>query len=102
MIRYRLKVEPEEPYLWPGPGWEPVVHDGIFPLVAEPGDLYINRHRDPPLYYFFDSPTNCELVPRQEILTWVIGGLMMRPTPAQSPVQHSPRSAKPTRPMAVE
>lgn len=68
----------DEPY--PGPSWEPIIHDGIFPLTAEPGDIYINRHRKPPLIYLFNNKTNCEMTSAKEIDEWVTGGLMRHPT----------------------
>lgn len=74
--RYRIEGE-EEP--WPGPLWEPVVFDGAYPPTSEPGDIYINRYRNPPLYYIFTQRGDCKLVPREEIKEWVTGGLMKPP-----------------------
>jgi hypothetical protein len=82
-VRFRARIEPEDTDPWPGPGWEPVVFDGMYPLLSEPGDIYINRHRDPPLCYLFTRKGHCEMVSREELTEWVTGGLMMRPTPVQ-------------------
>lgn len=77
MSHFRYLNDEEE--YWPGPLWEPFVYDGSFPQLAEPGDIYINRYRDPPLYYVFTRKGNCELVGRDEIKEWVTGGLMKLP-----------------------
>lgn len=71
-------TEDEEP--WPGPLWEPTVYDGSYPQAGgEPGDIYINRYKDPPLYYVFITRGDCKLIPREEIKEWVTGGLMKAP-----------------------
>lgn len=82
-MRFKIIVDPEETDPWLGPLWEPVVHDGKFPLTAHPGDLYINRFRDPPLIYVFVTPTICEMTSSEEVKGWVTGGLMKRPGPVQ-------------------
>lgn len=101
-VPVRLRLYPEDPEPNPGPGWEPVVWDNKYPLVgAESGDIYINRRRDPPLYYVFNSRSNCELVPVEVIQEWVTGGTMMSPTQVrQSPDAREIRrpSLKPTEP----
>lgn len=93
-LRFRIRLEPEDAPYWPGPDWEPTVYDGSYPHSGgEAGDIYINRYKDPPLYYVFDRQHNCELVDREEIKRWVAGGLMKSPTPAP-PVVFHPKSSK--------
>jgi hypothetical protein len=93
----RLIPFPEYEHDPPGPAWEPVIYDGSFPhMPGEEGDIYVNRYRDPPLYYFFNKRGNCELVSREEIRGWVTGGLMKLPTPA--PEKNRP-SRKPLTPL---
>lgn len=64
----------------PGPLWCPTVWDGKYPAQGgDKGDIYINRYRDPPLYYIFYDRDNSQPIKREEIAEWVTGGLMMVP-----------------------
>jgi hypothetical protein len=81
-----LLVGDDEPY--PGPLWQPTVWDGRYPnFGGDTGDIYINRYRDPPLYYVFFGADNSQPVQREEIAEWVTGGLMSLPLSDQNPVQ---------------
>ena len=51
----------DEDLFWPGPLWMPTVFDNLFPHAGYPGDIYINRHKDPPLYYVFTTARNTML-----------------------------------------
>ena len=99
--KYKIRFEPEETPPYPGPDWEPTVYDGSYPHTGgEAGDIYINRYRDPPLYYLFNRQGNCELVDREEIKQWVAGGSMKLPTPAPPTVTNP--LPKPSRHLPVE
>ena len=94
-----VRVLPSDPEPNPGPLWEPTVHDGSFPLVAQPGDLYISRAWKDPVIYVFTSATNCERVGREEVEQWVTGGLMKSPTQGQTSMSRfGPRPKKPMEP----
>jgi hypothetical protein len=70
----QIRLEPEVPY--PGPVWDPFYWYGKYPAIANTGDIYTNRYVDPPLYYVFHTPFNCEPTTLEEIEEWVAGGLM--------------------------
>lgn len=91
----------EDELPWPGPFWEPVIHDGIFPLIADVGDLYVNRHVEPPLIYIFTTKSNTEPVSAEEVHSWVAGGLMKAPTPVQ-PSSRQLSKPMPTLPSATQ
>ena len=81
---------------YPGPIWEPFIWDGIYPLTAEPGDIYINRYTNPPLYYLFTTSSNCKMIDREEVKSWHRGGLMKVPlTQGHTKNQPSRKSSKP-------
>lgn len=70
------RVEEMNEEFWPGPIWTPNIWDGSYPVSAVPGDIYVNRFTDPPLFYLFTSADNCKMIDRKEIEEWISAGLM--------------------------
>ncbi len=95
-----VRVYPTEPEPWPGPLWEPTIHDGKYPFFAQPGDIYVNRYPEkekppnPALYYLFIDRDNCVQVSREEVQAWVTGGLMKNPGRVRSNSQRGPALSK--------
>lgn len=57
---------------------------GSFPLIAMPGDIYVNAKGIP---YLFTTRDNCEMLSWEILNQWVKRGVMQTPRTSTNPAQ---------------